>query len=264
MKETNQKGAAADERNLHTETRHLVIYGYTRQELQKVMKHFEAQLPEFVKVTIDTSHLVSKITITGIESGIELLRFKMNRYQQNLNDIFTQDVVSKEDKSVAQVLGELLNERELTVACAESCTGGNLAHRIVQVPGSSSYFLGSVVSYANNVKTEVLGVPKQDISTMGAVSKEVAEAMAQGVAKLMRSDCSIATTGIAGPDGGTPYKPVGTVWIAVKYGDKVVSECLHFKGDRNTVIESATNHGMVMLINLLRNSYVMQDDFNDD
>ncbi|MDE6578761.1 MAG: CinA family protein [Muribaculaceae bacterium] len=188
----------------------------------------------------------------------------MNRYQQNLNDIFTQDVVSIEDKSVAQVLGELLTERELTVACAESCTGGNLAHRIVQVPGSSTYFLGSVVSYANDVKTEVLGVPKQDISAKGAVSKEVAEAMATGVARLMRSDCAIATTGIAGPDGGTKYKPVGTVWIAVKYGDKIVSECLHFKGDRNSVIESATNHGMVMLINLLRNNYVMQEDLNDD
>ncbi|MDE5888040.1 MAG: CinA family protein [Muribaculaceae bacterium] len=264
MKENNTPSSAGPDRDLHTETRHVVIYGYTRQELQKVMKHFEAQLPEFVKVTIDTSNLVSKITITGIESGLELLRFKMNRYQQNLNDIFTEDVVSIEDKTVAQVLGELLTERELTVACAESCTGGNLAHRIVQVPGSSAYFLGSVVSYANNVKTEVLGVPKGDISSKGAVSKEVAEAMARGVASLMRSDCAIATTGIAGPDGGTPYKPVGTVWIAVKYGETIVSECLHFKGDRNTVIESATNHGMVMLINLLRNSYVMQEDFNDD
>ena len=96
------------------------------------------------------------------------------------------------------------------------------------------------------------------------MSREVAEAMAKGSAKLMRSDCAIATTGIAGPDGGTKYKPVGTVWIAVKYGEQVVSECLHFQGDRNTVIESATNHGMVMLINLLRNSYVMQDDVNDD
>ena len=173
-------------------------------------------------------------------------------------------MVAMEDKTVAQVLGELLSERELTVACAESCTGGNIAHRIVQVPGSSSYFLGSVVSYSNEVKTEVLGVPYSDISSHGAVSREVAEAMAKGSAKLMRSDCAIATTGIAGPDGGTKYKPVGTVWIAVKYGEQVVSECLHFQGDRNTVIESATNHGMVMLINLLRNSYVMQDDVNDD
>ncbi|MCH5226596.1 MAG: CinA family protein [Muribaculaceae bacterium] len=169
-----------------------------------------------------------------------------------------------EDKTVGEVLGGLLHERELTVACAESCTGGNLAHRITQVPGSSAYFLGSVVSYSNDVKARVLGVKRSDISSFGAVSKEVVEQMAEGVASLMRSDCAIATSGIAGPDGGTPLKPVGTVWIAVKYGDKVVSECLHFRGDRNAVIESATNHGMVMLINLLRNSYIVQEEVNDD
>ena len=247
-----------------TETRHVVIYGYTRQELSKVMKHFEAQLPEFVKITIDNTHLVTNITLTGMNTGIELLRFQMNRYHNNLNSIFTQDVVAMENKSIAEVLGGLLHERELTVACAESCTGGNLAHRITQVPGSSAYFLGSVVSYSNDVKASVLGVSRSDISSYGAVSKEVVESMAKGVASLMRSDCAIATSGIAGPDGGTPVKPVGTVWIAVKYGDTLVSECLHFKGDRNAVIESATNHGMVMLINLLRNSYVEQEEVNDD
>ena len=260
----DKKTTDGEPQKLHTETRHVVIYGYTRQELLKVMRHFEAQLPEFVKITIDSSNLVTKITLTGMDSGLELLRFKMNKFHQNLNDIFTQDVVATEDTTIAGVLGNLLHERELTVACAESCTGGNLAHRIVQVPGSSAYFLGSVVSYSNDVKAEVLKVPRSDIASQGAVSKTVAEAMARGVAKLMRTDCAIATTGIAGPDGGTPYKPVGTVWIAVKYGNTVVSECIHFKGDRNTVIESASNHGMVMLINLLRNSYVMQEDVNDD
>ena len=248
----------------HTETRHTVIYGYTRQELSKVMRHFESQLPEFVKISIDSSNLVTKITLTGINSGVELLRFKMNRYHQDLNEIFSQELVSMEDKTVAQVLGELLTARELTVAAAESCPGGNIAHRSVQVPGSSAYFLGSVVSYSNDVKADVLGVPRNDISAHGAVSQPVAEAMATGAARLMRSDCAIATTGIAGPDGGTRFKPVGTVWIAVKYGETVVSECKHFKGDRNEVIEGATNHGMVMLINLLRNSYVMQEDLNDD
>ena len=230
----------------------------------KVMKHFESQLPEFVKISIDSDNLVTRITLTGVNSGIELLRFKMNRYHQDLNRIFSEEVVATEDKSVAQVLGELLHERELTVASAESCTGGNIAHKIVQVPGSSAYFLGSVVSYSNDVKADVLGVSRGDISTHGAVSKEVVEAMAKGAARLMRTDCAIATSGIAGPDGGTRFKPVGTVWIAAKYGDKTVSECLHFAGDRNTVIESASNHAMVMLINLLRNSYVEQEDVNDD
>lgn len=260
----HNKSNIGKSQNVHMETRHVVIYGYTRQELLKVMKHFEAQLPDFVKITIDSSNLVTKITLTGMDSGLEILRFKMNKFHQNLKDIFTEDVVTTEDVTIAGVLGSLLHERELTVACAESCTGGNLAHRIVQVPGSSAYFLGSVVSYSNDVKADVLKVPRSFIATEGAVSKPVAEAMAKGVAKLMRTDCAIATTGIAGPDGGTQYKPVGTVWIAVKYGETIVSECLHFKGDRNTVIESASNHGMVMLINLLRNSYVMQEDVNDD
>lgn len=260
----NKKAGDSNAKRPHTETRHTVIYGYTRQELSKVIRHFETQLPEFVKISIDSNNLVTRITLTGINSGLELLRFKMNRYHSDLNRIFSEEVVATEDKTVAQVLGGLLHERELTVACAESCTGGNIAHRIVQVPGSSAYFLGSVVSYSNDVKADVLGVPRSYISNHGAVSREVAEAMAKGAAKLMRTDCAIATTGIAGPDGGTKYKPVGTVWIAVKYGDKIVSECLHFPGDRNAVIESATNHGMVMLINLLRNNYVNQEDVNDD
>ncbi len=253
-----------EQETLHTETRHTVIYGYTRQELMKVMKHFESQLPEFVKITVDTDNLVTRITLTGINSGVELLRFKMNRYHADLNKIFSEEIVAMEDKTVAQVLGELLHERELTVACAESCTGGNVAHRIVQIPGSSAYFLGSVVSYSNDVKADVLGVPRSEISQYGAVSREVAESMAKGASRLMRTDCAIATTGVAGPDGGTRFKPVGTVWIAVKYGDKIVSECLHFPGSRNEVIEGATNHSMVMLINLLRNSYVNQEDLNDD
>ena len=241
-----------------------MIYGYTKEELANVMKHFEDQLPEYVKINIDTNNRVTRITLTGINSGVEMLRFKMNKYQQQLNAIFSEEVVAFEDKTVAEVLGELLQERELTVSCAESCTGGNIAHRIVQVAGSSAYFLGSVVSYSNDVKAEVLGVERSDISSYGAVSRQVAEAMARGAARLMRSDCAIATTGIAGPDGGTRYKPVGTVWLAVKYGHTVVSECVRFEGGRNEVIESATNHGMVMLINLLRNTYVMQEDLNDE
>ncbi len=248
----------------HTETRHVVIYGYTRDELQKVMKHFEEQLPEYVKITIDNSHLVTRITLTGVNNGIELLRFKMNKYHSALQEIFTTDVLSLYDNTPAEVLGALLKERDLTVSFAESCTGGNLAHRITQIPGSSAYFLGSVVSYSNDVKADVLGVSRGTLSQYGAVSKQVVCEMAEGVARLMRSDCAIATSGIAGPDGGTKFKPVGTVWMAAKLKDKVVTECMHFQGDRNAVIESATNHALVMLINLLRNSYVVPEDFNDE
>lgn len=246
------------------ETRHIVIYGYTREELRNLMRHFEAQLPEFVKVTMSSSHLVTKITLTGINSGLELLRFKMNKYHQFLQDMFSEEIVTTEDKSVSQVLGDLLAERELTVACAESCTGGNIAHKITQSPGSSAYFLGSVVSYSNDVKANVLNVSRNDLGRYGAVSREVVSSMARGVSELMHSDCALATSGIAGPDGGTKFKPVGTVWMSAKYGDKVVTELIHFTGNRDNVIESATNHVMVMLIKLLRNNYTEQEEINDD
>lgn len=252
------KGAA------HEEKRHVVIYGYTKQELTKIIKHFESQLPDYVKITVDSSDLVTKITLTGINSGVELLRFKMNKFHNTLNSIFSNDIITSEDKSIAEVLGEALKDHELTVASAESCTGGNIAHRITQIPGSSAYFMGSIVSYSNDVKAQVLGVSRDDIARYGAVSRQVVESMAEGVAKIMHSDCAIATSGIAGPGGGTKFKPVGTVWIAVKYKDRLVAECCHFDADRITVIESATNHALVMLINLLRNTYEAQEDINDD
>lgn len=250
----------------HAETRNIVIYGYSHQEISQLLRHFKTQLPASVGLDIYSENLVTRIRLTGNDdgSGVELLRFKINMLHQNLQDIFNEDVVSKSDKSVSQVLGDLLTERELTVSCAESCTGGNLAHRITLNPGSSDYFLGSIVSYSNDVKANVLSVSRSAIDAFGAVSRQVAEAMVGGVAELMHSDCAIATTGIAGPGGGTRFKPVGTVWIAAKYLDTVVSECVHFDGDRNAVIESASDHGMVMLIKLLRNSYIMQEDFNDE
>ena len=253
---------SADSTNV--EKRHVVIYGYTRHELSKIIRHFERQLPEFIRISVDNSNLVTKITLTGVSDGVELLRFKLNKFQQSLSDMFSEELVTTDDLSVAQVLGHLLKERELTVSSAESCTGGNIAHHITRIPGSSAYYLGSVVSYSNDVKAEVLGVSRTDLSRCGAVSREVVEAMANGVARVMRSDCSIATSGIAGPDGGTKFKPVGTVWIAAKYGDRTVSECQYFKGDRDQVIDSATSHAMVMLIKLLRNSYVPQEDLNDE
>lgn len=263
-KQSEPTQAPKKEGALQKESRHVVIYGYTKDELRNIMRHFEAQLPEFVRISISSNHLVTKISLTGVNSGVELLRFKINKYHQTLQDMFSEEVVTTEDKSVAQVLGDLLSERELTVACAESCTGGNIAHSITRNPGSSAYFLGSVVSYSNDVKADVLGVSRAALGRFGAVSKEVVTEMAKGVSKLMRSDCAVATSGIAGPDGGTKFKPVGTVWMAAKYGDQIVTELKQFPGDRESVIESATNHVMVMLIKLLRNSYTEQEDIADD
>jgi nicotinamide-nucleotide amidase len=149
---------------------------------------------------------------------------------------------------MASVVGNLLSVNNLTIAVAESCTGGNIAHMITQVPGSSKYFLGGIVSYANNIKTSQLGVSDDLISTNGAVSQEVVEAMAKGVMEKFNSDYSIATSGIAGPSGATPTKPVGTVWVAIcsQYG--VSSQLFNFGGDRErNIIRSS-----VAALNMLR------------
>lgn len=263
MKTSDGKNNPMDS-DLHTEERSVTIFGYREEDLSDILKQFRKQLPEYVKMMTKTANLVTKVLLTGSHNAIELLRFKMNKFQQQLQSLFNEEVVTTEDKTLSEVLGDLLVERELTVSCAESCTGGNIAHKITQIPGSSAYFMGSVVSYSNEVKADVLNVNRSDLARFGAVSKPVAEQMAAGAARLMRTDCSMATTGIAGPEGGTKFKPVGTVWIAVNLNDKIVSELIQFKGDRNEVIESATNHAMFMLIKMLRNSYTNQEEINDD
>lgn len=260
----NNTETAAQKPTLFTERRVITIYGYAEEELADILNHFKSQLPEFVKMMTRTTHLVTKILLSGSHHAVELLRYKMNQIQNQLQSLFKEEVVTTEDESMSEVLGKLLKDRELTVSCAESCTGGNIAHKITEIPGSSAYFLGSVVSYSNDVKANALNVNRNNLNRFGAVSQQVAEDMVRGVSKLMRSDCAMATTGIAGPEGGTKFKPVGTVWMAVKYNDRVVSELIQFKGDRNEVIESATNHVMFMLIKMLRNSYTLQEEINDD
>ncbi|MBK6775716.1 MAG: competence/damage-inducible protein A [Flavobacteriales bacterium] len=151
------------------------------------------------------------------------------------------------EQTLEQVVGQQLKTRNQTLALAESCTGGFLSHLITSVPGSSAYYIGGVVSYANAVKMEELGIPSDMLDMNGAVSQPVAERMAQGVRTALRSDWAIATTGIAGPDGGTPDKPVGTVWVAVAGPNGVVSRLGNFPGTRDLVIERAAMSGLNML-----------------
>lgn len=262
MRPNNNKSKKESE--VSVDQRYVVIYGYSHDEISVVIGHFSQALPSYIDIHHNTYGQLTHITLVGVHKSVELLRFMLNRLRQSLVDLFPHEVIATENVTPAQILGQLLSERELTVSCAESCTGGNLAHRIVQVPGSSNYFLGSVVSYSNDVKANVLGVSRSTLEQYGAVSQEVVQQMTTGVCRLMHSECGIATSGIAGPEGGTALKPIGTVWIAVKWGDTLVTECMRFSGDRNEVIESATNHAMVMLINLLRDCYIMQEDFNDE
>lgn len=133
-----------------------------------------------------------------------------------------------EEETIISTITALLMQRGLHIACAESCTGGLIGHLLSDTPGSSAYFMGSVVSYANSIKTGVLGVDQRNIEQHGAVSQEVSTAMLSGVLKLTHADVGVATTGIAGPSGGTPEKPVGTIWITVGSKTSQESRCLHF------------------------------------
>ena len=143
---------------------------------------------------------------------------------------------------IEKEIGELLRSRHLTMGTAESCTGGYIAHLITRVAGSS---------YSNEVKHHVLGVSEDSLAQYGAVSRPVVEQMALGAIRVLGCDCAVATSGIAGPGGGTPEKPVGTVWIAAALKDMVVSECCHFGTEREDNIRLAANTALRMLQQLL-------------
>ncbi len=147
----------------------------------------------------------------------------------------------------AKEIGIILREKHKTLSTAESCTGGNIAHYITSVAGSSDYFVGGVVSYSNEVKMRVLGVKKETLDAYGAVSQPVVEQMAEGVVKLTGADYGVSTSGVAGPGGGTAEKPVGTVWMAVSDGKQTLSRKYHFGINRIENIKKATETAFFLL-----------------
>ena len=158
------------------------------------------------------------------------------------------------NNSLSEQLGGLLRSKGLLMGTAESCTGGRIANMVTLVAGSSDYFVGGVVSYSNEVKHNVLGVSEDSLRVHGAVSREVVEQMAQGAIRTLGCDCSVATSGVAGPGGGSPEKPVGTVWIAAALKEQVVSHCYHFGTVRAENIQSAADTALTMLLELLQKS----------
>lgn len=158
----------------------------------------------------------------------------------------------EENIVLAEKVGELLRQRHLTMGTAESCTGGTIASMITSVAGSSDYFVGGVVSYSNEVKSRVLGVSEESLRLHGAVSREVVEQMATGAARVLGCDCAVATSGVAGPGGGTKEKPVGTVWIAAVCKGALVSHCFRFGSLRSENIRSASSAALRMLIELMK------------
>lgn len=186
-----------------------------------------------------------------------------DREAEGLMEGFVTDVVTRlgtyvfstEGESMEEVVGIVLRRYGLTLATAESCTGGLISHRITNVPGSSDYFLEGVVSYSNEAKQTLLGVPKDLLDTHGAVSAPVVEAMARGVKKLARSDIGIAVSGIAGPGGGTPEKPVGTVFIGIDSGKGGTrSKKFLFHGTREEIKLVTSSHALRLIMQIFLNN----------
>jgi nicotinamide-nucleotide amidase len=229
----------------------IMTQGVPESYLAALLRDWESALPGCVKLAyLPKPGIVRlRLTVTGTcaRDAEQILEVIIDK----LLNIIPQHVFGYDDISLEKVLGDLLKERGLTVATAESCTGGNVARLITSVPGSSAYYIGSVIAYQNRVKTEFLNVEEALINNHGAVSKPVVEQMATGVKDHFGTDVAIATSGVAGPDGGTKEKPVGTTWICVVYKERVFAKKYQFGGSRERIIAQASYTAMQLLRQLV-------------
>ena len=234
------------------EFRTLVVTGIIESALAMQLDEFERNMPTNIHLAYLPEGGIIRLRLTGSSTDAAALNADMERLTQQLHEMLGNHIIADGDKQLPEILGERLREKGLTLATAESCTGGNIAHQITSIAGSSDYFKGSVVSYANEVKINQLGVSEEDIAAHGVVSEPVVRQMVEGVCRLLGTDCGIATSGIAGPGGAVPGKPVGTVWMAAKCGDRVVAQVKRLPGDRSRVITRASTEAQLLLLSLLQ------------
>jgi nicotinamide-nucleotide amidase len=231
--------------------RTIMTQGVGESFLAELIKDWESGLPDCVKLAYLPRPGIVRLRLSASGKCAEDATQMLDKLVGKLLDIIPQHVFGFDDISLEQALGDTLKERSLTVSTAESCTGGKIAHLLTSVPGSSGYFSGSVVAYQNEVKASVLKVENGVINRHGAVSKQVVELMARGVMKALGSDTAMATSGVAGPDGGSEEKPVGTTWISVSYKDKVFSKKYLFGGTRERIIDQASYTAIQLLRRLV-------------
>ena len=229
------------------EKRVIMTTGIGESFLADRIKDWEDNLPEFLSLAYLPQHGLVRLHLSGRHENADLLNKTLDNEVKKLTELIPEYIFALQDQPIERTVFGLLLDKGLTFASAESCTGGNIAHVITLIPGSSEVFKGTAVTYATPMKTKVLGVPAETIAKYGVVSQEVVEGMALGVRDLMEADFGVATTGVAGPTGGTEETPVGTVWIGVASAQGVVSKCFNFGKDRENVINRATIMAYEML-----------------
>jgi nicotinamide-nucleotide amidase len=227
--------------------KNVIVQGYPESALAMKIADWENALPADIHLAYLPNYGIIKLRLSGVSEDPLALEFSINQQIAGLTEILADAIVAYDDTPVEEMIGNLLTTKGMTLSTAESCTGGFIAHKITTVPGSSKYFKGSVVSYSNEVKVNVLNVLSDDIQLYGAVSRQVVEQMADNVRRLLKTDYALATSGIAGPDGGTAEKPVGLVWISVSSPKGVVSREFKFGNVRIQNIERTAQTAMLML-----------------
>jgi nicotinamide-nucleotide amidase len=222
--------------------------GIGESYLSDLIQDWELSLPAHIKLAYLPSLGIVKLRLTAFGDDLNSLSKDVETELARVMPLISSYVFGYEKEELAEVVGELLRKSKASLGVAESCTGGHLAHQFTQISGSSDYFTGGIVSYANQVKMEQLGVSASILSEFGAVSEPCIRAMAEGARKVLGTTYSLATSGIAGPTGGTEEKPVGTVWIALAHPEGVITRKLQLAGTRMQNIHMTS----LASINLLR------------
>ena len=234
--------------------RTVMTYGIAESALAEKIADWEDNLPADMHLAYLPNALTGVRLRLSIYGGMrEDQEARIENELKGLHAILGDIIYSDKDDTLESAIGEILKATGKTLSTAESCTGGMISSLITSVPGSSEYFLGSVTSYANSVKENVLGVPSKIIEEYGAVSSECVSAMAEGVRRLTGSDYSVATSGIAGPGGGSDQKPVGTVWIGVSSHMGTETFSLRFNSDRKRNIERFSSSALHILLKRIKN-----------
>ena len=229
-----------------------LVQHYPESVLAEKLEPWESALPECIKLAYLPKLGIIRLRLTGRGQREEEVKKLLDCEKVKLEKILDDDIFSEEDVPLEIIVGELLRKKKLTVSTAESCTGGSIAARLTSIAGSSEYFNGSVVAYSNDVKMGLLHVSTETLERYGAVSEQTVIEMVKGAMKALKTDCAVATSGIAGPGGGTPEKPVGTVWIAAGYKNEIRTYKQETNRGRAMNIERAGNNALLMLRDLLK------------
>jgi len=231
--------------------RTVLTQGLPESMLAERISTWEDALPEYIKLAYLPSPQGVRLRLSARGLAQKVMESEVTKQITALQQLIAPNIYGFDEESPAASIGKLLIEKGWTVSTAESCTGGSIARLFTENPGSSAYFKGTIVAYANEIKSKLLNVDEELLLKHGAVSREVVEKMAMESCKLLETDFSIATSGIAGPDGGTEEKPVGTVWIAVAHRDKVTSQLFNFGNDRERNIVRTSQNALFMLRKLI-------------